>query len=74
MRRARTEDALERAGGIASWVHAQDIASSTMQPRDYDDLVASPDAPETFEYMGLENEPGLRSAFVSLPGRRCGIG
>src|SRR5687768_3011079 len=68
MRRARTEDALLRPGGVPPRVHAQDVATRAIEPGEDDDLIAGADAPETLEYLRLEDQPGRRRAFVGLPG------
>ena len=44
--RARGEDALLGAGGVAARVHAQDVAARAVQPREHDQLVAGGDALE----------------------------
>jgi Lactoylglutathione lyase and related lyases len=74
VRRARTEDALLRPGGVPPWVHAQNVATSAIEPCNDDDLIARPDAPEALEHFGLEGQPGLGCAFVGLSGGRFEIG
>ena len=74
VRRARAEGALLRPGGVPSRVHAQNVATSAIEPSDDDDLIAGPDAPQTLKHLRLEDQPGLGCAFVGLPGGELEIG
>ena len=70
VRRARTEDAFLRPGGVPSWVHGQNVATRAIEPGDDDNLIAGPEVPETFKYLRLEDQPGLGYTFVGLEGGR----
>src|SRR6185436_3311869 len=74
VRRARAENALPRPGGVPPRVDAQNVATSAIEPGEDEDLVARPEALESFEHLRLEDQPGLGCAFVGLPGGRFEIG
>src|SRR5688572_14563215 len=46
VRRTGTEDSLLRPGRVPPRVHAQDVATSAIQPGKEDDLIPGPEAPE----------------------------
>jgi hypothetical protein len=73
MRRARTEDTLLRPRRVAPWVHAQNVATRAIEPRDDDNLIAGLEAPETFKHLRFENQPGLGCTFVGLQRGRLEI-
>jgi hypothetical protein len=55
-------------------VHAQDVATSAIQPGDDDGFIALADALEALEHLRLEHQPSLGGTFVGLPGSRLEIG
>ena len=72
-RRSGTEDTLLRLWWVAPWVHAQNVATRAIEPRDDDNVIAGLEAPETFKHLRFENQPGLRCTFVGLQRGRLEI-
>ena len=70
VRRARAEDALQRARLVASRVDLQDVAVAPVEPGEDDHVVARPDPVERLGDLRLEHEPRVRRALVALLGRR----
>ena len=64
VRRARTEDAFLRPGGVPSWVHGQNVATRAIEPGDDDNLIAGPEAPETTA-AGNAGYGGTQSATIN---------
>jgi hypothetical protein len=54
-------------------VHAQDIATSAIEPSDDDDFVAGLDISETLKHLWLKNQADLGCAFVGLPWGRLEV-
>jgi hypothetical protein len=47
-------------------VYAQNVATCAIEPGDDNDLIAGLKAPETFEHLRFEHQPGFGCAFVAL--------
>ena len=47
-------------------MYAQNVATCAIEPGDDNDLIAGMKAPETFEHLRFEHQPGFGRAFVAL--------
>ena len=74
VRRSSEEHARERVFRVAARMHLEGIASSLMQPRNHDQVVPNRDTQQPILRPGMDLEPGVGRAFVSLLGRLVTIG
>ena len=71
--RARREDSGERPALVVARVHLENVASSLVEPRDDDELVAYVDPPERVRDGRFQFDRRIRCSFVALAGRRCAV-
>ena len=61
---------MQWVSGIAPGMDGQHVAPGAIEPRQHDHLVTDLQVAQSLAEPGVENQPGLRRAFVALPG--CG--
>src|SRR6266550_6778472 len=69
VRRTGVEHTLQWVGRIAPGMDDQHVGPGAIEPRQHNQLVTDLQVAQPLAEPGVENQPGLRRAFVALPGR-----
>src|SRR6266576_2189538 len=69
VRRTGVEHTLQWVGRIAPGTDDQHVGPGAIEPRKHNHLVTDLQVAQPVAEPGVENQPGLRRAFVPLPGR-----
>src|SRR5205807_2312835 len=69
VRRTGGEHTLQWVSRLAPRMDGQHVAPGAIEPRQHNHLVTDLQVAQSLAEPGVENQPGLRRAFVALPGR-----